>query len=113
MRTSASTALLVLASLFVAGCSAVHWVSITNVEATDRSSTSLGITIDACSQVPAPRVVESDTEVHLLVDLKFDYGADQKLCAGGALVRLAQPIGTRQVIDDRTGVVIPVTWALP
>ena len=110
VRACAWSTLGVVALAFLAACSDVRWVSISEVSATDSAATSLSIFIDACIDVPAPRVIETDTEVHVFVDLKNDYSADQLSCMSGAEAQLAQPIGTRKVIDDRTNVVIPVTW---
>lgn len=92
--------LVMAAALMLGGCSQVRWVAITTATATDPASTSFTINIDGCANVPYPRVVESDTEVHLLIDLKLDYG-NMKACLGGAIVHLAQPIGARKVVDDR------------
>jgi hypothetical protein len=51
------------------------------------------INIDACDVFPAPRVVESATEVHLLIDKQHDYAGVQLMCLGGTIVHLAQRAG--------------------
>ena len=63
---------LVAGSLLMTACSDVRWVTITQVSATDSESSSLSISIDACAEVPRPQVVESNTEVHVLINLKHD-----------------------------------------
>ena len=110
MTTRVRATLVVAAALVLGACSQVGWVAITNATATDPTSTSFTINIDGCANVPDPRVVESDTEVHLLVDLKLDYG-NMKACLSGAIVHLEQPIGTRKVIVDRRHRVVPITWS--
>jgi hypothetical protein len=110
MTIPVRTALVVAAALILGGCSQVRWVSITAATATGPASTSLTINIDGCADMPDPRVVESDTEVHLLIDLKLDYG-NMKSCLGGTIVHLARPIGARKVVDDRRHRAIPVTWS--
>lgn len=101
---------LVAGSLLIGACSDVRWVTITQVSATDGESSSLFITVDACVDVPPPVVVESNTEVHVLIDLRHDYGGGQTACLGAVEVHLDTPIGTREVIDDRHRREIPVTW---
>ena len=108
-----TTVLFVAAAMLLGGCSQVRWVAITTAIATDPAATSLTISIDGCvggADLPNPRVIESETEVHLLIDLKLDYG-DMKACISGTIVHLAQPIGTRRLIDDRSHRAIPVTWS--
>ena len=102
----------VLGSGFVAlaACSGVRWVTITEVAATDTDSTTLTVFIDACTEVPPPRVIETESEVHVLIDLKFDYSQDQKSCMSGAEIQLESPIGTRTVINDRHHTEIGITW---
>jgi hypothetical protein len=102
-------AVVAIAALMVGGCTSARWVAITDATARDPSSTSFTINIDSCANVPDPRVVETDTEVHLLVDLRLD--SDTKACLSGAIVHLAQPIGKRIVIDDRRHQVVPMTWS--
>ena len=102
---------LLLAALTLGSCSQVRWVAITTATATDPSATSLAININGCAEVPDPRVVESSTEVHLLIDLKLDYGGTMPACLGGAIVHLSHPIGTRKVVDDRRHRTIPITWS--
>ena len=102
-------AALVVTAVLLGGCSPAYWVAIVSATATDPAATSLTINIDGCANVPEPRVVESDNEVHLLIDLKLD--GDMKACLSGVIVHLAQPIGARKVIDDRRHLVIPITWS--
>jgi hypothetical protein len=65
-------------------------MQITEVGAASPSSSVLTGGIDGCA-TPTPRVIESDTEIHLLVSVRFS-GGDEKACLGGFQVRLAQPI---------------------
>ena len=105
--------MIVAGALVVVGCgSDVRWVSINRVDAAGASATELSVQIDVCAVVPYPRVVESATEVHLLIDLKMDYSS-QKACVSAVDVHLAQPIGNRKVIDDRHHRQIPVTSTPP
>ena len=85
-------------------------MQITEVSAASRSSSILTGGIDGCA-TPVPRVIESDTEIHLLVNVRFS-GGDEKACLGGFQVRLAQPIGSRKVIDDRRHVTLPVAFGV-
>jgi hypothetical protein len=105
------TTVLLAAVLTLSGCSQVRWVAITTATATDPSATSLAINIDGCADVPDPQVVESSTEVRLLIDLKLDYGGVMPACMGGAIVHLTHPIGTRKIVDDRRNQTIPITWS--
>ncbi len=103
----------VAAALLLGACSQARWVAITAAIATDPAATSLTISIDGCvggADLPNPRVVESETEVHLLINLKLDHD-NMKSCISGTIVHLAQPIGTRKLIDDRSHRAIPVTWS--
>ena len=85
-------------------------MQITEVGAASPSSSILTGGIDGCAS-PSPRVIESDTEIHLLVSVRFS-GGDEAACLGGFQVRLAQPIGQRQVIDDRRHVTLPVAFGV-
>lgn len=111
MSALTRTTLLVAVLLTLGSCGQERWVAITTATATDPSATLLGISIDGCADLPDPQVVETSTEIHLLVDLKLDYGADMSACLGGAIVHLSDPIGDRQVIDDRHHRQIPITWS--
>ena len=86
------------------------WMQITEVGAASPSSSILTGGIDGCAS-PSPRVIESDTEIHLLVNVRFS-GGDEQACLGGFQVRLAQPIGSRKVIDDRRHVTLPVAFGV-
>jgi expansin (peptidoglycan-binding protein) len=112
LTSPVKVALVVAAALLLGGCSQVRWVAITAASASGPDATSMDITIDGCvggADMPNPRVIESDTEVHLLIDLKLDYG-NTKACMSGTIVHLDRPIGTRKVIDDRRHRVVPITW---
>ena len=108
-KWSPVSAAIVVTAVLLGGCTRSHWVAIISATATSPAATSLTINIDGCANVPQPRVVESDDEVHLLIDLKLD--GNIKACLSGVIVDLAQPIGARKVIDDRRHAVIPITWA--
>lgn len=86
------------------------WMQITEVAAASPSSSTLTGGIDGCAS-PQPRVIESDTEIHLLVSVRFN-GGDEKACLGGFRIQLAQPIGSRKVIDDRRHVALPVIFGV-
>ena len=92
-----SAALLVFS---VAACSSVRWVRITDASTDADGPTTLGVTFDACTEVSV-RVVETDSEVRLIVDTRHDYAGGQKDCIMSTTVELNQPIGEREVIDDR------------
>jgi hypothetical protein len=81
----------------------VRWVSIAVVTARVDAPTTLKVAYDVCDQVPPPRVIESATEVRLIIDKQHDYAGIQLACQAFADVHLAQPIGERKVIDDRNG----------
>jgi hypothetical protein len=85
-------------------------MQITEVGAASPSSSVLTGGIDGCAS-PSPRVIESDTEIHLLVSVRFS-GGDEASCLGGFQVRLAQPIGSRKVIDDRRHVTLQVAFGV-
>ena len=85
-------------------------MQITEVSAASPSSSILTGGIDGCAS-PTPRVIESDTEIHLLVSVRFS-GGGAPACLGGFQVRLAQPIGSRKVIDDRRHVTLPVAFGV-
>jgi hypothetical protein len=89
-----------LLTFSVAACSSVRWVRITGVSTDADAPTTLGVTFDACTEVSV-RVIETDSEVRLIVDKRHDYAGDQKDCAMSTTVELNQPIGERTVIDDR------------
>ena len=81
----------------------VRWVGFSVGAYVDDPMT-LGCSFDAC--VPDGvhlLVIESDTEVRLRTDKQHDYAGPQLLCGEAGFVQLAQPLGSRQVIDDHTG----------
>jgi len=61
---------------------------------------SLNFVVPTCHGRPTTQVVENGTEVHLLVT--SDTTSSDK-CADGASVTLDAPLGTRRVVDDKTG----------
>jgi hypothetical protein len=80
----------------------VRWVGITSVGARVDAPDTLLVAYDVCAEVPL-RVIESATEVRLIVDLKHNYAGPQLACQVVATVQLEQPVGERGVIDDRNG----------
>ncbi|MBK5333907.1 MAG: hypothetical protein JJD93_18165 [Ilumatobacteraceae bacterium] len=85
-------------------------MQITDVGAASPSSSVLTAGIDGCAS-PSPRVIESDTEIHLLLNVRFS-GGDEQACLGGFQVRLAHAIGSRKVIDDRRHATLPVAFGV-
>ena len=83
--------------------SGVRWVAITDVSAQVDLPTILHVGLDVCAQVPPARVVETATEVRLIVELQHDYSGPQLMCKSVLTVQLQQPIGGRKVIDDHHG----------
>ena len=83
--------------------SGVRWVAITDVSAQVDLPTILHVGLDVCAQVPPARVVETATEVRLIVDLQHDYSGPQLMCKRVLTVQLQEPIGGRKVIDDHHG----------
>jgi hypothetical protein len=81
----------------------VRWVAITSVSARVDIPTVLHVGYDVCDQVPPPRVVESATEVRLIIDKQHDYAGPQLACGTLATIQLAGPIGGRKVLDDNYG----------
>lgn len=59
---------------------------------------------------PATRIA---TQIHLLVPLEVPFYADSNSCVGGASVHLAAPVGSRVLIDDRTGMRAPISFLPP
>jgi hypothetical protein len=78
----------------------VRWVAITGVSARVDIPAVLNVSYDVCDQVPQPRIVESATEVRLIIDKQHDYAGPQLACGTFATIQLAGPIGGRKVIDD-------------
>ena len=81
----------------------VRWVAITGVSARVDTPTILNVDYDMCAQVPPPRVIESTTEVRLIIDQQHDYSGPQPACLTIATVHLTEPIGGRNVIDEHYG----------
>jgi hypothetical protein len=75
-------------------------VAITGVSARVDIPAVLNVSYDVCDQVPQPRIVESATEVRLIIDKQHDYAGPQLACGTFATIQLAGPIGGRKVIDD-------------
>jgi hypothetical protein len=95
----------------LASCSD-HWFRITEVSASSSESAILHVGVDGCAPSGAPpRVTETDSEIHLLVSQR--HGGSELLCLSGFEVRLAHPVGSRKVFDERRHSVVPVTLALP
>ena len=111
MRSRRTPWLLVAATAAVAlaGCDRTDWLSIGSALATDPSATTLQLMYDACASAQ-PVVSETNTEIHLRFDLKFDYGGEQAACIGSAVVHLKLPIGSRTVIDERHHKTVPLEW---
>jgi hypothetical protein len=60
----------------------------------------LTFAVPTCHGKPTTRVVESDDQVDLLVT--SDTSSSDK-CADTSTVTLNKPLGTRTVVDDKTG----------
>ncbi|MDQ1382527.1 MAG: hypothetical protein QOJ71_3246 [Actinomycetota bacterium] len=65
----------------------------------------LHFAVSTCHGKPTTRVVETARQVHLLVT--SDTSSSDK-CADGGSVTLHEPLGSRTVIDDKTGKPISV-----
>lgn len=104
-------AAMVAVLVVLVGCDATRGVRITSASAAGPGSTTVSVTIDACWLGPKSSIRrrESSTQIHLLIPLEVPIGGDSNACAGGASVQLEAPIGSRVLIDDRTGMQIPIS----
>jgi hypothetical protein len=89
-----------------AGCSSggrrtvtIGFGSQVSVEVSSNGRT-LTFAVPTCHGKPTTRVVESDSQVRLLVT--SDTSSSDK-CADMSTVTLDKPLGTRTVVDDKTG----------
>lgn len=91
--------LVTLAAGVLAGCSGGQ-PTLYEYQVTD-SGTRVNVTIDACGEGPSAQVVEETPDaVRIRADIDRPSSND---CLEHASVDLAEPLGDRAVIDDRTG----------
>ena len=77
----------------------------------DPASTRLELNVASCNENPTADVVESDTEVRVLVTSGRWLGRNAGDCADGVVVALNAPLGTRTVVDQSTGQTVEVSPA--
>ena len=77
----------------------------------DAASTRLELSVASCNENPTADVVESDTEVRVLVTSGRWWGRNADDCADGVVVTLNAPLGTRIVVDRSTGQTVEVSPA--
>jgi hypothetical protein len=95
--------------LLFSGCDNVRFVKVSRAGAVDQSAMAVHFFVDGCAEVNNPAVTESVTEIRVRVDARVD-DSNTKACLGGGWIHLQQAIGTRRVVDTRSGSVVPVDF---
>jgi hypothetical protein len=95
-----------VAALSLVGCGGTDWVEITGAQASAPDARTVMLLLDYChpAQVSAPteNVIETPTEIRITVAMRITSG-DRDACAGIATIELDTAIGSRTVVDERTG----------
>ena len=73
------------------------------VSAQDTSATKLILDLNACVPDAPVTVTETNTEVRVAVNRRWDPSGDNKLCLTGLEINLKTPIGDRRVTDEHGG----------
>lgn len=63
----------------------------------------LNVTLDACAPGVLISVTETQTEVNVRVDRRWNPTGDNLMCVGHGIVALSAPIGSRHVVDGHGG----------
>lgn len=71
-------------------------------------STELELNVDSCNESLTAEVKESATQVRVTVTSDRRLGRSRGDCADSVTVSLAEPLGTRRLVDESTGEVVAV-----
>ena len=105
-KTRLKHALVVVAVVAASGCSD-PWASITGYSVDPNDPKTLFLRLNTCTdgaRPPKASVSESINEVRVLVPVRSP--GNTKACVGTAVAQLTEPVGTRQVINDRTSATV-------
>ena len=76
-----------------------EWVHVLQVSAHDPSATKVILQLNACEPDAPITVTETNTDVRVVVNRRWDPSGSNKLCLTGLEINLKTPIGNRRVAD--------------
>ncbi len=105
-----------LAVVAAAACGGSDWVEITGARAPTPDARAVLLLLDECHPAqefaPTESVLESSSEIRVTLAMRFTSG-DRDDCAGFATIELEAAIGSRSVVDVRTGRRFDVAFGTP
>jgi hypothetical protein len=98
------------------GCGGTDWVEITGAQASAPEARTVILLLDYChpaqEAAPTENVLETPTEIRVTLAMRITSG-DRDACAGMATIELDAAIGSRIVVDERTGRRFDVVFGTP
>lgn len=98
------------------GCGGTDWVEITGAQAFAPEARTVTLLLDYChpaqESAPTENVLETPTEIRVTLAMRITSG-DRDACAGIATIELDAAIGSRTVVDERTGRRFDVVFGTP
>jgi hypothetical protein len=98
------------------GCGGTDWVEIAGAQASDPDARTVTLLLDYChpaqESAPTENVLETPTEIRVTLAMSITSG-DRDACAGIAAIELDAAIGSRTVVDERTGRRFDVVFGSP
>jgi hypothetical protein len=105
-----------LAVVAVAACGGSDWVEIAGAQASAPDARVVTLLLDFChplqQSAPTESVLETSSEIRITLATRFTSG-DRDDCAGIATIELDAAIGSRTVVDERTGRSFDVMFGTP
>lgn len=90
-----------------------QWVHVVSATAENSAATVVMLAFDACVLNAPVTVTETDTEVRVSVDRRWDPDGDNLACLSGQKIDLQSPLGSRLIVDAHGGSEVPITIASP